>query len=46
MIITEIRCNNFFRLHGENIIECIVEPTRNVTVIRGENGTGKRMMII
>lgn len=45
MIITEVRCNNFFRFYGENVIECVVEPGRNVTVIRGENGTGKTTML-
>lgn len=45
MIITEIRCNNFFRFYGECIVECVVEPGHNVTVIRGENGTGKTTML-
>ncbi|MEN3005440.1 AAA family ATPase [Dehalobacterium formicoaceticum] len=45
MIITEIRCSNFFRFYGESIIECVVEPGHNVTVIRGENGTGKTTML-
>jgi DNA sulfur modification protein DndD len=45
MIITEIRCTNFFRFYGESILECVVEPERNVTVIRGENGTGKTTML-
>lgn len=45
MIITEIRCNNFFRFYSECVIECVVEPGRNVTVIRGENGTGKTTML-
>lgn len=45
MIITEIRFNNFFRFYGESIIECVVGPSRNVTVVRGENGTGKTTML-
>lgn len=45
MIITEICCNNFFRFYGECVIECITNANRNVTVIRGENGTGKTTML-
>ena len=45
MIIIEIRCNNFFRFYGECVIECGVKKDRNVTVILGENGTGKTTML-
>ena len=45
MIITEIRCSNFFRFYGDCIISCVADGEKNVTVIRGENGTGKTTML-
>lgn len=45
MIITEIKCQNFFRFYGECVIECVPQEDKNVTIIRGENGTGKTTML-
>jgi len=45
MIITEVKCSNFFRFYGDCMISCIVDNEKNVTVIRGENGTGKTTML-
>jgi len=45
MIITEVKCSNFFRFYGDCVISCVADGEKNVTVIRGENGTGKTTML-
>ena len=45
MIITEVKCSNFFRFYGDCVINCVADGEKNVTVIRGENGTGKTTML-
>ena len=45
MIIKSITLNNFFRVYGEVKIICSTDPERNVTVIKGDNGTGKTTML-
>jgi len=45
MIITEVKCSNFFRFYGDCVVNCDVDGEKNVTVIRGENGTGKTTML-
>lgn len=45
MIIKNLVIKNFFRVYGEVKIECANTPTSNVTVIKGDNGTGKTTML-
>lgn len=45
MIIKNIILKNFFRVYGEVKIECSSDNERNVTVIKGDNGTGKTTML-
>ena len=45
MIIKSITLNDFFRVYGETKIICSTDNDRNVTVIKGDNGTGKTTML-
>ena len=45
MIITEIKCVNFFRFYGDCTILCNPTIDRNITVVRGENGMGKTTIL-
>ncbi|OJU18683.1 MAG: hypothetical protein BGN88_09430 [Clostridiales bacterium 43-6] len=45
MIIKRLTVNNFFRFYGKSDIEFSCDADKNVTVIRGENGTGKTTML-
>jgi len=45
VIIKRITTNNFFRFFGRFDFEFSMEIDRNITVIRGENGTGKTTII-
>ena len=45
MIIKNLVIKNFFRVYGEVKIECANTPTSNVTVIKGDNGTGKTTIL-
>lgn len=45
MIIKSITLNNFFRVYDEVKIVCSTDSDKNVTVIKGDNGTGKTTML-
>lgn len=45
MLIKSITLTNFFRIYGEEKINCSTDPKNNVTVIKGDNGTGKTTML-
>ena len=45
MIIKSITLNDFFRVYGEIKIICSTDSEKNVTVIKGDNGTGKTTML-
>ncbi|MDD3013461.1 MAG: hypothetical protein PHC34_07130 [Candidatus Gastranaerophilales bacterium] len=45
MIIKRITLKNFFRFYGEVKIDCSYNTENNVTVIKGDNGTGKTTIL-
>ena len=45
MIIKSITLKDFFRVYGEIKILCSTDSEKNVTVIKGDNGTGKTTML-
>ena len=45
MIINSIEMSYFFRIYKSSKIEFSVDKNRNVTVIKGDNGTGKTTML-
>jgi len=45
MLIQYIKLRNFRQYHQEQMIEFSKSPTRNVTVIHGENGSGKTALL-
>lgn len=45
MIVKKLTLINFFRYSGKQIIDFATENNHNVTVIRGENGTGKTTLL-
>lgn len=45
MIINSIEMTYFFRIYQSNKIEFSTDKQKNVTVIRGDNGTGKTTML-
>jgi len=45
MIITKLTANNFFRFFGSYSFEFAHGKDKNVTVVRGDNGTGKTTLL-
>lgn len=45
MIIKRMRMKNFFRYYDEQSIEFVHDKSKNVTVIKGENGRGKTTIL-
>ena len=45
MIVKRLTTNNFFRFFGKFDFEFSTEIDKNITVVRGENGTGKTTII-
>lgn len=45
MIINSIEMSYFFRIYQSQKIDFSVDPVKNVTVIKGDNGTGKTTML-
>lgn len=45
MIIESINITNFRQFYGEVVLDCSIDPDRNVTVVHGANGSGKTSLL-
>ena len=45
MKLYKLTLNNFYRYYGEQKIVFSTEKDKNITVLRGENGTGKTTLL-